>query len=137
MVTLMWLCSLPNDRGLIFSLLLCWSFPILFRNRVSLICHCKEVLLLGQILEKLLRRLGWTDSCFLQIGRISFQQFLKDGCLGCARIIFQLSLRVALFREGVCRLDLRICGLRMRVLWIWFDLGGIPIRSMHTKFYYG
>ena len=128
MVTLMWLCSLPNDRGLIFSLLLCWSFPILFRNRVSLICHCKEVLLLGQILEKLLRRLGWTDSCFLQIGRISFQQFLKDGCLGCARIIFQLSLRVDLFREGVCRLDLKIFGLRMKVLWIGFSLGGIPTR---------
>ena len=47
--------------------------------------------LLGQILKKLFRRLGWTDSCFLQIGRISFLQFLKDDCLGCARIIFQLS----------------------------------------------
>ena len=48
------------------------SFPTSFRNKISLICHCKGVHLLGQILEKLLRRLGWTDSCFLQIGRISF-----------------------------------------------------------------
>ena len=74
--------------------------------------------LLGQILKKLFRRLGLTDSCFLQIGRISFLQFLKDECLGCARIICQLSLRVDLSREGVGRLDLRICGLRMKVLWI-------------------
>ena len=126
----MWLGSLPNAWGLFLSLLLCRSFPILFRIRVLLICHCEGVLLLGQILEKLLRRLGWTDSCFLQIRRISFQQFLKDGCLGCARINFQLSLRVDLFREGVCRLDLRIYGLRMGFLWIGFGLGGIPIRSM-------
>uniref|UniRef100_A0A7N2LGJ2 Uncharacterized protein n=1 Tax=Quercus lobata TaxID=97700 RepID=A0A7N2LGJ2_QUELO len=62
---------------------------------------------------------------FLQIGRISFLQFPKDGCLGFARIIFQLSLRVDLSREGVGRLDLRICGLRMRVLWIGFDLDRI------------
>ena len=34
------------------------EFPILFRNRASLICLCKEGLSLGQILEKLLRRLG-------------------------------------------------------------------------------
>ena len=99
MVTLMWLGSLLNDWGLTLLLLLCGSFPILFQNNVSLICHCKGVLLLGQILEKLLRRLGWTDSCFLQIGRISFQQFLNDGCLGYARIIFQLSLRVS-FQRG-------------------------------------
>ena len=95
-----------------------------------MICHCKGVLLLGQILEKLLRRLGWIDSCFLQIGRTIFLQFLKDGCLGCARIIFQLSLRVDLSREGVGRLDLRICGLRMKVLWIGFGLGGNPISYM-------
>ena len=95
-----------------------------------MIYHCKGVLLLGQILEKLLRRLGWIDFCFLQIGRMSFQQFLKDGCLGCARIIFQLSLRVDLSREGVGRLDLRICGLRMRVLWIGFGLGRNPINFM-------
>ena len=126
----MWLGSLSNNWDLILSLLLCENFPILFRNKVSLICHCKGVLLLGQILEKLLRRLGWTDSCFFQIGRICFQQFFKDGCLGCARIIFQLSLRVDLFREGVCCLDLRICGLRMKVLWIGFGLGGTPIRFM-------
>ena len=37
---------------------------------------------------------------------------------------------VDLFREGVCRLDSRICGLRMKVLWIGFDLGGTPIRFM-------
>ena len=126
----MWLGSLPNDWGLIPSLLLRGSFPTSFRNKVSLICHCKGVLLLGKILEKLLRRLGWTDSCFLQTGRISFQQFLKDGCLGCVRIIFQLSLRVDLFREGVCHLDLRICGLGMKVLWIGFGLGRTPIRFM-------
>ena len=30
------------------------SFQILFPNRVSLICHCKGLLLLSQILEKLL-----------------------------------------------------------------------------------
>ena len=95
-----------------------------------MIYHCKGVLLLGQILEKLLRRLGWIDFCFLQIGRISFQQFLKDGCLGCARIIFHLSLRVDLFKEGVCLLDLKIYGLRMKVLWIGFGLGGIPIEFM-------
>ena len=68
----MWLGSLPNDWGLILSLLLCESFPTLFHNRILLICHCKGVLLLGQILKKLLQRLGWTDSCFMQIGRISF-----------------------------------------------------------------
>ena len=34
------------------------EFPILFRNRTSLICHCKGELLLGQILKKLLRKLG-------------------------------------------------------------------------------
>ena len=112
-VTLTWLGSLPNDWGLILSLLLCGSFPILFRNRASLICLCKGGLLPGQILEKLLRRLGWTDFCSLLIGRISFQQFLKDGYPGCAQIIFQLSFRVDLFREGVGCLDLRICGLRM------------------------
>ena len=44
----MWLGSLPNDWGLILSLQLCGSSPILFQNRVSLICHCKGVLLLGQ-----------------------------------------------------------------------------------------
>ena len=60
------------------------EFSNFISEQVSLICHCKGVLLLGQILEKLLQRLGWIDSCFLQIGRISFQQFLKDGCLGCA-----------------------------------------------------
>ena len=123
----MWLDSLPNDWGLMLSLPPCGSSPILFRNRASLICLCKGGLSLGQILEKLLQRLGWTDSYFLQIGKISFQQFLKDGCLGCARIIFQFSLRVDLFREGVSHLDLRICGLRMRVLWIGFGLGGNPI----------
>ena len=94
-----------------------------------MISLCKGELLLGQILEKLLQRLGWTDSCSLQIGRTRFQQFLKDGCLGCSWIIFQLSLRVDLFREGVGHLGLRICGLRMRVLWIWYDLGGNPISS--------
>ena len=103
------------------------EFPILFRDRTSLICHCKGELLLGQILKKLLRKLGWKNSCSLQIGRISFQQFLKDGCPGYARIIFQLSLRVDLFREGVGHLHLRICGLRMRVLWIGVGLGGNPI----------
>ena len=133
----MWLGSLLNDLGLILSLLLCGSFPILFRNRVSLICHCKGEHLLRQILEKLLRRLGWTDSYFLQIGRISFQQFLKDGCLGYARIIFQLSLRVDLFIEGVGRLDLRICGLRTRVLWIGFDPGKNPISfKMHRVLFW-
>ena len=125
----MWLGFLPNDWGLIPSLLLCESSPVLFRNKISLICHCKGVLLLGQILEKLSRRLGWIDFCFLQIGRISFQQFLKDECLGCARIIFQLFLRVDLSREGVCRLDLRIFGSRMKVLWIGFGLGGNVIMS--------
>ena len=30
------------------------SFPTSFWNKVSLICHCKGVLLLGKILEKLL-----------------------------------------------------------------------------------
>ena len=94
-----------------------------------MISLCKGELLLGQILEKLLQRLGWTDSCSLQIGRTRFQQFLKDGCLGCSWIIFQLSLRVDLFRDGVGHLGLRICGLRMRVLWIWYDLGGNPISS--------
>ena len=133
----MWLGFLPNDWGLILSLWLCGSSPILSRNRVSLIWHCKGVLLLGQILEKLLQRLGWTDSCFLQIGRISFQQFLKDGCLGCAQIIFQLSLRVDLFREGVCRLDLRICGLRMKVLWIGSSLGGFLSGSWCIEFHFG
>ena len=88
-VTLTWLGSLPNDWGLILLLLLCGGFPILFRNRASLICLCKGGLLPGQILEKLLRRLGWTDFCSLLIGRISFQQFLKDGYPGCAQIIFQ------------------------------------------------
>ena len=68
--------------------------------------------------------------CSLQIGRISFQQFHKDGCLGCARIISQLSLGVALFKEGVCHLDLRICGLRMKVLWRGFGLSGIPTKFM-------
>ena len=90
-----------------------------------MICHCNGVLLLDQMIEKLSRRLGWTVFCSLQTGRISFQQFHKDECLGCAWIISQLSLRVALFKEGVCRLDLRICGLRMKVLWIGFSLGGI------------
>ena len=113
------------------------EFSNFISEQVSLICHCKGVLLLGQILEKLLQRLGWIDSCFLQIGRISFQQFLKDGCLGCAQIIFQLSLRVDLFREGVCRLDLRICGLRMKVLWIGSGLGGFLSGSWCTEFHSG
>ena len=89
------------DWGLILSLMLCRSSPILFQNRVSLICHCKGVLLPGQILEKLLWRLGWTNSCFLQIGWTGSQQFLKDGCLGCAQIIFQLFLRVDFFRGSM------------------------------------
>ena len=102
-----------------------------------MISLCKGELLLGQILEKLLQRLGWTDSCSLQIGRTRFQQFLKDGCLGYARIIFQLSLRVDLFIEGVGCLDLRICGLRTRVLWIGFDPGKNPISfKMHRVLFW-
>ena len=61
----MWLGFLPNGRVLILVLLLCRSFPILFWSKASLISHCKGELLLGQILKKLLRRLGWTDSCSL------------------------------------------------------------------------
>ena len=125
----MWLGFLPNNWVLILLLLLCESFPVLFWSKASLISHCKGELLLGQILEKLLRRLGWTNSCSLQIGRTSFQRFLKDGCLGCARTIFLLSMRVDLFKERVGRLDLRICSLRMRVLWIGYGLGGNPISS--------
>ena len=72
-------------------------------------------------LDRFLFSANWEDK---------FPTVSQDGCLGCAQIIFQLSLRVDLFREGVCYLDLRRCGLRMKVLWIRSGLGGIPIRFM-------
>ena len=91
--------------------------------------------LLGLILKKLLRRLGWTDFCSLQIGRTHLQLFVNEECLGCYRITFRLSLRVVLFKEVGGRLDLRICGLRMRVFWIGCELNlvGFLSFSRHSE----
>ena len=119
----MWECSgkLP--------LLLCGSLPILFLSKASLIFRFKGDLSLGLILVKLLHRLGWTNFCFLQIRRISFHLSLNDACLGYYLITSQLFLRVVPFKEVGGRLDLRICGLKMRVLWRGCDLGGNLIMS--------
>ena len=91
--------------------------------------------LLGIILKKLLRRLGWTEFCSLQIGRIHLQLFVNEECLGCDRITFRLSLRMVLFKEVGGRLDLRICGLRMRVFWIGCELNlvGFLSFSRHSE----
>ena len=76
---------------------------------------------------KLCQRLGWIDFCFLQIRRINFHLFLNNADLGYYLITSRLFLRVVHFREVGGHLDLRICGLKMRVLLRGCDLGGILI----------
>ena len=84
---------------------------------------------LDLILVKLLRRLGLIDFYFLQIGRISFHLSLNNACLGCYLITSRLFLRGVPFKEVGGRLDLRICGLKMRVSWRGCDFGGNLIMS--------
>ena len=112
-----------------FLLLLCESFPILFLSKALLIFRFKGDPSLDLILVKLLRRLSWTDFCFLQSRRISFHLSLNNTCLGCYLITSRLFLRGVPFKEGGGRLDLRICGLKMRVSWRGCDLGGNLIMS--------
>ena len=89
-----------------------------------LISPWKEEILLGLILNKSLRRLGWIHFCSQQIGRISFLRFASEECLDYYRITFRLSQRVVLFIRARGILDLRTYGLRMTVLWIGCILGG-------------
>ena len=120
----------PSERyGSTSFTALCESFPILFLSKALLIFRFKGDLSFGLILVKLLRRLGWTDFCFLQSRRISFHLSLNNTCLGCYLITSRLFLRGVPFKEVGGRLDLRICGLKMRVSWRGCDLGGNLIMS--------
>ena len=65
-----------------------------------MIFHFKGDLSLDLILVKLLRRLGWIDFCFLQIGRISFHLSLNNACLGYYLITSRLFLRGGSFQRG-------------------------------------
>ena len=90
-----------------------------------MISHWKEEVLPDLIFEKLSQKQGWTVSCSLQIGRLSFLLFVKEECLGFYQITFQLYKRVEPFiirARGY--LDLGTCGLRMRALCKGCDLGG-------------